>query len=202
MRKGEATRQMIIERTAAVLNERGYHASSLTDIMTATGLEKGGIYNHFRGKDELALAAFEYAVSLTWTQLREGMRGKAHPADQLIGLANAYRSMADNPPLPGGCPLLNTSVKTTGTHVALHAHARAAMDSLRRIIEHIVIRGQKRGEIRVEVDAVEFAPMLIGTIEGGVLFARLYDNPQYVHRAVDLVIRLIESDLRSASPHG
>ena len=200
MRKGEATRQMIIERTAAVLNERGYHASSLADIMTATGLEKGGIYNHFRGKDELALAAFEYAVALMWAHLREGMRGKTHAADQLIGLANAYRAMADNPPLPGGCPLLNTGVEATGTHPALHAQARAAMDVLCRIIAHIVQRGQARGEIRAEIDGAAFAPVLIGTIEGGVLFMRLYDDPQYVHRAVDQVIHLIESDLRGESP--
>jgi TetR/AcrR family transcriptional regulator, transcriptional repressor for nem operon len=199
MRKGEATKQMIIARTAAVLNQRGYFASSLADIMAATGLEKGGIYNHFRGKDELALAAFDYAVSLTWGCIRDGMRGKVHAIDRLVGLANAYRAMADDPPLPGGCPLLNTGVEAAGSHPALQARARAAMDALRRYIEHIVERGQERGEIRIDCDGAAFAPVLIGVIEGGVLFARLYDDPRYVHRAVDQVLRLIESDLRMTS---
>ncbi|MBA3823982.1 MAG: TetR/AcrR family transcriptional regulator [Ktedonobacterales bacterium] len=200
MRKGEATKHMIIARTAAVLNQRGFYASSLADIMAATGLEKGGIYNHFRGKDELALAAFDYSVSLTWACLRDGMRGKTNAIDRLMGLANAYCTMADDPPLPGGCPLLNTGVEAAGAHPALQARARAAMDALRRFIEHIVARGQERGEIRPECDGAAFAPVLIGAIEGGVLFARLYDDPRYVHRAVDHILHIIETELR-ATPH-
>jgi TetR/AcrR family transcriptional regulator, transcriptional repressor for nem operon len=199
MRKGEATRQMIIARAAAVLNQQGYYASSLTDIMAATGLEKGGIYNHFRGKDELALAAFDYAVELHWGLLRDGMRGKTSAIERLIGLTNAYRMMADDPPLPGGCPLLNTGVEAAGAHPALKARARAAMDALCGFIAHMIARGQARGEIRAEVDGAVFAPVFIGTIEGGVLFARLYDDPRYIHRAVDHITHIIETELREPS---
>lgn len=197
MRKGEETRQMIIERAAAVLNQQGYHASSLADIMAATGLEKGGIYNHFRGKDDLALAAFDYAVALMWGRLRDGMRGHDHAADRLVGLINAYRDLADNPPLPGGCPLLNTGIEATGTHPELRTRTRNTMDGLRRFIEHVIIRGQARGEIQREVDAVVFAPVLIGAIEGSVLFMRIYGDAQYVHRAADHIIHVINTDLRT-----
>jgi len=37
---------------------------------------------------------------------------------------------------------------------------------------------------------------MIGAIEGGLLFARLYDDPTYVHRAVDQVIHSIDTELR------
>jgi AcrR family transcriptional regulator len=45
--KGERTRSYIIERSAPLFNRQGYAGTSLKDIMEATGLEKGGIYNHF-----------------------------------------------------------------------------------------------------------------------------------------------------------
>ena len=64
VRKGEQTRQRIVERAAPVFNQRGYAGTSLAELIAATGLEKGGIYNHFASKDELALAAFDHAVSL------------------------------------------------------------------------------------------------------------------------------------------
>jgi len=194
--KGEITRQMIIARTAAVLNQRGYYASSLADIMEATGLEKGGIYHHFRNKDELALAAFDYAVELVWQRLRSSMRYQSNSADRLIALAEAYRAMADDPPLPGGCPLLNTGVQASGTHPALRERARAAMDTLVRFIKKIIVRGQERGEIRPSAEGSTYAPLMIGAIEGGLLFARLYDDPTYVHRAVDQVIHSIDTELR------
>jgi TetR/AcrR family transcriptional regulator, transcriptional repressor for nem operon len=196
-RKGEITRHMIIARTAAVLNQQGYHASSLADIMVATGLEKGGIYHHFRGKDDLALAAFDYAIELVWQRLRTAMRHRANAADRLIALAQAYGDMADDPPLPGGCPILNTSVEASGTHPALRARARGAMDALLHFVEKVIARGQERGEIRADVVGTTTAPLLIGSIEGGLLLARLYDDPGYVHRAVDQVTHLIETELRT-----
>jgi len=52
----------IIEQAAALFNQQGYAGSSMSDLMRVTGLQKGGIYNHFRSKDELALA-FDFAVN-------------------------------------------------------------------------------------------------------------------------------------------
>ena len=53
--KGSATKQRIVEAAAPVFNQRGYWGASMADLMAATGLEKGGIYNHFGSKEALAL---------------------------------------------------------------------------------------------------------------------------------------------------
>jgi len=50
-------------KAAALFNQQGYAGSSMSDLMRVTGLQKGGIYNHFRSKDELALEAFDFAVN-------------------------------------------------------------------------------------------------------------------------------------------
>ncbi|HXM48600.1 MAG TPA: TetR family transcriptional regulator [Pyrinomonadaceae bacterium] len=44
MRKGEQTRQEIIRKAAPIFNQKGYDGAALSDLMRATGLEKGGIY--------------------------------------------------------------------------------------------------------------------------------------------------------------
>src|SRR5437879_9606459 len=61
MRKGEQTRQEIIRKAAPIFNQRGYDGAALSDLMRATGLEKGGIYRHFESKQQLAAEAFDYA---------------------------------------------------------------------------------------------------------------------------------------------
>ena len=63
MNKGQSTREMIIEKSAELFNTRGYAGCSLSDIMAATGLKKGGIYNHFRNKDEISLEAFKFSFA-------------------------------------------------------------------------------------------------------------------------------------------
>jgi len=64
MSKGEQTREMILAQAAQLFSRQGFFGSSLSDIMQETGLEKGGIYNHFSSKEQLALEAFDYAYTL------------------------------------------------------------------------------------------------------------------------------------------
>ena len=61
MRKGEQTRREIIRKAAPIFNQKGYNGAALSDLMRATGLEKGGIYRHFESKQELAGEAFDHA---------------------------------------------------------------------------------------------------------------------------------------------
>jgi TetR/AcrR family transcriptional repressor of nem operon len=62
VRKGEQTRQDIIRKAAPIFNQKGYDGAALSDLMRATGLEKGGIYRHFESKEELAGDAFTSPV--------------------------------------------------------------------------------------------------------------------------------------------
>ena len=62
MRKGEQTRQDIIHKAAPIFHQKGYDGAVLSDLMRATGLEKGGIYRHFESKEELAGDAFTSPV--------------------------------------------------------------------------------------------------------------------------------------------
>ena len=64
MRKGEETRHEIIRKAAPIFNQKGYEGAALSDLMEATGLEKGGIYRHFDSKQQLAAEAFDYAWKL------------------------------------------------------------------------------------------------------------------------------------------
>ncbi|GIU89776.1 MAG: hypothetical protein KatS3mg010_0875 [Acidimicrobiia bacterium] len=45
-----------------MFNRRGYVGASMRDLVDATGLEKGGIYNHFGSKEQLALEAYDHAM--------------------------------------------------------------------------------------------------------------------------------------------
>jgi TetR/AcrR family transcriptional regulator, transcriptional repressor for nem operon len=62
MSKGELTRREIVRKSAPLFNRRGYEGTSLSDLIEATGLQKGGIYRHFSSKQQLAGEAFDY----TW----------------------------------------------------------------------------------------------------------------------------------------
>ena len=58
-----------------MFNRQGYVGASMRDLIDATGLEKGGIYNHFGSKEQLALEAYDYAMSASPTELARSQDG-------------------------------------------------------------------------------------------------------------------------------
>ena len=124
MSKGEQTREMIVARAAPLFNRQGYAGASMADIMRATGLEKGGIYNHFAGKNDLALQAFDYSIGLVRQRFAAALEGKRHAAERLLAVVGVLRDMIEDPPVSGGCPLLNTAVEADDAHPALRARSR------------------------------------------------------------------------------
>jgi TetR/AcrR family transcriptional regulator, transcriptional repressor for nem operon len=195
MSKGEQTKELILARAATVFNRQGYFGARLDDIMRATGLEKGGIYNHFAGKDDLALQAFDYSVGLVRERFARALDGKRAATDRLLAIVDVFRDTIADPPIPGGCPLLNTAVESDDAHPALRARARATMEH--GLVSRIVARGVARGELRAEIDPDSTATMLIATLEGAIMMSNLYDDPTHIRRAVAHLRWYIESILRA-----
>ena len=53
LKKGDITRLAIEDAAIVLFMEQGYHATSMRQIADKAGLALGGIYNHFKSKDEI-----------------------------------------------------------------------------------------------------------------------------------------------------
>jgi AcrR family transcriptional regulator len=195
--KGEQTKEMILARAATVFNRQGYFGARLDDIRRATGLEKGGIYNHFASKEDLALQAFDYSVGLVRQRFAQALEGKRHAAERLLAIVGVFHDTIENPVVPGGCPLLNTAVEADDAHPELRARARATMDDWYGLVRRIVARGVERGELRADADPDAVATLLIATLEGAIMMSKLYSDSAYIHRAVAYLTAYIERTLRA-----
>ena len=109
MRKGEQSRQEIVRKAAPIFNQKGYDGAALSDLMRATGLEKGGIYRHFGSKQELAGDAFDHAWKIAMDTRFEGTEQIANTVDRLKQIVRNFRDRRTGL-VPGGCPLLNTAI--------------------------------------------------------------------------------------------
>lgn len=185
MKKGEKTRTMIVERAAPVFNTKGYYGSSMRDLVKEIGLEKGGIYNHFGSKEELAVAAFDHAVESVGQRFQAALYGKEGTLVRLFSVVEVFTNLADDHPVTGGCPVLNTAVESDDTNPVLKEKARGAMTSWHRLIGGIVKGGVLSGELRQDTDPYEVASLVTAILEGAVMLSKLYDDPIHMRRAVD-----------------
>jgi len=176
---------MILAQAAQLFSRQGYFGSSLSDIMHETGLEKGGIYNHFSSKEQLALEAFDFSVDLVRQRTRLALAGKVNAVDRLLAIVAVFQGLVEDPLLGGGCPILNTAVEADDAQPALRERARNAMDSWRETVHRIVKKGIDRQEIRPGVDADALATLLISSLEGAIMMSKLYGDNVHMSRVVE-----------------
>ena len=128
--KGMQTRQRIVELAAPVFNRQGYVGASMRDLIGATGLEKGGIYNHFGSKEQLALEAYDYALSRVTDGLARSQDGATDAVDRLQRMIQAFAKFARKPAIAGGCPIMNTAIEADDTHPELRDRAQRVDDAV------------------------------------------------------------------------
>jgi TetR/AcrR family transcriptional regulator, transcriptional repressor for nem operon len=190
MRKGEQTRREIIRKAAPIFNQRGYEGAALSDLMQATGLEKGGIYRHFESKQKLAGEAFDYAWKIALDARFEGTEAISNAVDRLKQIVQNFRDRRAGL-VPGGCPLLNTAIDSDDGNPQLRAKARRALSWWLERLQSIAEEGQRRGEVSSDVDSAGLATLIVSTLEGGLMVNRL----QRKDDALDLACRHLEEYL-------
>lgn len=192
MRKGEQTRQEIIRKAAPIFNQKGYYGAALSDLMRATGLEKGGIYRHFDTKEELAGDAFDHAWKVAMDARFQGTEKISNTVDRLKQTVQNFRDRRTGL-VSGGCPLLNTAIDSDDGNPQLRAKARQALRSLLDRLQSIADEGQRRGEVRADVDSEKLATLIVSTLEGSIMVGRLQKNDA----ARDLAVRHLEEYLET-----
>jgi TetR/AcrR family transcriptional regulator, transcriptional repressor for nem operon len=197
MRKGQETRREIIRKAAPIFNQRGYEGAALSDLMRATGLEKGGIYRHFESKEQLAAEAFDYA----W---RQTLDARIHDLGTVPNAVDRLRQLVANffdrrGIIPGGCPLLNTAVDTDDGNPVLRNRARKALRRLHAYINSVIRKGIKAREIRRTIDPNKLATFMISSLEGAVMVYRLQRTEESLRAVQTHLDNYLETEVRAPS---
>ncbi len=195
MSKGEETRQFIIEKAAPLFNTKGIEATAMSDIMDATKLSKGSLYVHFKDKEELAKAVVDYNLQLLGKKVSVAT-GKVHTAkEKLFAFIDVLTDVL-NPPVMGGCPIINFGMEADDTNPSVNQQINLAMEYTQKLIADIIRQGIKAGEFREDWNYKEFATVMFATIEGGVMIARVAGNNAKIKIINKHLKQMIEAQLQ------
>jgi TetR/AcrR family transcriptional repressor of nem operon len=181
--KGQRTRERIVERAAELFNTRGVAGASMAEISEATGLEKGGVYNHFASKEALAIAAFDYGAGIVLARIETALASHGSALGKLRAVLDLYRGTMPRL-FVGGCPIMNTAIEADDTNPELRKRARATFDRWMRAVARVVEAGMATGEIRATVDPYTVANVTLSSIEGAVMLSTLYRSRAPLQAAV------------------
>lgn len=169
----------------------------MSDLMAATGLEKGGIYRHFSSKEELAAEAFDYAWKSAFETRMQDLEQVSNSIDKLERFVANF--INGQPAVVGGCPVLNTAIEADDGNPLLRERARTAWRDWRDALAEIIAAGLKRKEIRPDVNGKEVATLIISSLEGALMITRLERNKEALLTAQSHLERYLETQVRLRS---
>jgi TetR/AcrR family transcriptional regulator, transcriptional repressor for nem operon len=196
MTKGEQTRRKIVEAAAPIFNKRGYEGSSLSDLMEATGLKKGGIYRHFATKEELAAEAFDYTWEAAWDARWLHVDEKANGIEKLKQLVANF--IDHRSPVAGGCPILNTAIDADDGNPVLRAHVAKALRTWMTRLQNIVEQAQERGETQHRVDPKAVVTLIIASLEGALMMSRIQRNDEALRNIRSHLNRYLDEEVAAS----
>jgi TetR/AcrR family transcriptional regulator, transcriptional repressor for nem operon len=121
--KGDLTRQHILEKSMQIFSVQGYYNTSIAGIVKATGLTKGGLYGHFRNKQEIWYAVYDECVRIWKGVVFQGVRDISDPLARIDRvLENSLKNYLGAGIFEGGCFLFNALVELAGQSSAMSDH--------------------------------------------------------------------------------
>lgn len=170
--KGSKRRLAILATAAPIFNRHGFAGTSIADILEATALEKGGLYNHFASKEELAVETFDFAYAQVVAYFSRALSGVEPGLARLLAYIDAFERYCERPVIEGGCPVINACIEADDALPFLRERVCKAFTEMRGVVRRNLERAISGGELDRRIGLDQTTDLIVASLEGSVLLAR------------------------------
>ncbi|KGN29802.1 hypothetical protein N802_10355 [Knoellia sinensis KCTC 19936] len=196
MSKGVQTRETALREALAQSSHLGLKGITIGTLASSLEMSKSGLFAHFKSKEQLQVDVLEYAAQLFAMSVVQPALKEPRGLERLRALCEnwlGWDGYADYA-MPGGCVFISAAMEFDDepdgpVRDFLVAQQHQWFDSM-----EIVIRGAIReGQLREDLDTLQFAHDLNGIMLGHHFAARLLRDEAAPTRARVATERLIDS---------
>ncbi|MWC31174.1 TetR/AcrR family transcriptional regulator [Paenibacillus sp. MMS18-CY102] len=191
VRPREFDEQQALSAAMQVFWEKGYEATSISDLTASMGIQRPSLYAAFGGKKELFEAVLhKYTqISLTYTQNLLKSASTAREAVQIYlqGIIKGGDGGGPN----FGCLCMNTMVELA-PHDQSFAHLTKSYQlRITELLQQTIEDGIRKGELASSLNAVTVARALTVTAVGLAVTMKSAPEQAYVENAVAEMLTLL-----------
>lgn len=194
------TKERILKAAMTVFAQKGFAEASMNDVVRASGLSKGGVYWHYKSKNEMVVSIFEQFFDVQLKQSNAVLAQKASAGARLLELTRMTGQAVETwfTQFPHPLEFYAVALRDTTLKTLLQDYFRADEEQL----SALVAEGVANGEFR-DVDSVETARTLTGIFEGMLLLWAIkpdrFDLSRQVEAAVNLLLKGLQNPGRGGT---
>jgi len=162
--RGGETRRRILEVAAEAFAERGYAGTSLSDVLRASGVTKGGFYFHFPSKEALALATLRHKQEQWAGSVMAAVLQRPRAIEQLDAMVEALCDLHEQ---DRSCRAISRLCTELGDErPELRPQLTIQLTNWMEMVTAIIRKGQDEGDIRPDVEPEVAAEVAVESFIG------------------------------------
>ncbi|KAA5602656.1 TetR/AcrR family transcriptional regulator [Blastochloris sulfoviridis] len=180
----------VLDKALGLFRRKGFEATSMSDLLAATGLSRSSLYAAFGGKRDLFLAAFDAYRAERTAELNRNLDSR--PAREAI--ETFFRSIIDSvhgPESSCGCMSTNQAVELAPHDAAIRSRIAADFQAIEDAFRRTIARGQAEGSIASARDAGAIARLLVVAFPGFQVMVRAGADPARLDAALKELLTLL-----------
>jgi len=189
-RRGKVTKARIVELAAALMYERGVNATSIEDILTASGTGKSQLYHYFSSKEELVAEVLRH-------QLQQVLQQQSlFHLDTWEGISAWFQAMVDmqqDQRSYRGCPLGSIVSEVVDQGEPLRSQAADAFTRWESALVEGLRTMQARGLLRDDADPYALAESTLAVLQGGYLLCSTKRDTRPMRNALAAALGQLKS---------
>lgn len=180
MRKGDATRTVVLDTATDLARRTGLGGLTIGVLAASIEMSKSGLFAHFGSKETLQIDVLDHAAERFATEVIRPALAAPRGAPRLRALFDRWVGWGT---APGGCPFAAAAMELDDQPGPVRArlvhHQREWLDTLARVVEG----GCTEGHFRADLDPHQLAQDLYGVMLGFHVTHRLLGDPDAERRA-------------------
>lgn len=195
MKTSVALKDKIIRESLKLFSLKGFLSTSIQDIMKEAKTSKGGLYNHFKSKDDIFHAVLSEARKIWRDRNLAGLDQVENPVEKVRKLLENYkdRYLKDAETFPGGCIFITLSVELDDQNPLFSKELNEGFVRLKAMIRRLLDQGKEAGELRTEVDTEAVTEMVFSGMLGASVIYGTAKSSVALDRSINSLIDYLES---------
>lgn len=184
-------RESALDKALELFWAHGYEATSLADLVEATGAKAPTLYAEFENKEGLFRAALDRYIEKFAAQRKAALACPERTVAQ--GIENYFRSTAacfTDRSKPAGCFFICTSTALSASSSEVAEMLRARHNAQEGTLGEFLLQRQQQGEIDAACDVTAIALYLSCVLQGMSVRAREGATREDLEGIIDTVMRL------------
>ncbi|WP_051205900.1 TetR/AcrR family transcriptional regulator [Oceanospirillum maris] len=183
------TRQKLVDTAKELLWERGYDAMSSNHVLEYSGVGKGSMYHHFKGKKELAQIAIEERSEELVAEFNAEFRDDLPLLDRFSSYLCKQRNGLR------GCRIGRLVSDISITEDELRLPISRLFGHIEHSFTEALQQAEQQGEIHLQGKAEDIAAALVACVQGAFILSRAHSNSTYMDKVGHGGMQLLQSSV-------